>query len=57
MRKEIKEGDEVWVKFKMRVTAVAGKGQRLVETKQLFGFTANGDCVSAPLEAVVDHEV
>ena len=43
---EFKEGDEVWVKFHMRVTEVT--------PTQLFGFTNEGKCVSAPIDAVVE---
>ena len=43
---EFKEGDEVWVKFHMTVSEAT--------KKQLFGFTTDGRCVSAPIDAVVE---
>jgi hypothetical protein len=48
--KEVKVGDEVVVSFRMKVDSVtSGKKEG---TAQLFGFTSEGMCVSAPLDAV-----
>jgi len=43
---KIHKEDDVWVKFHMRVTEVT--------STQIFGFTEDGKCVSAPLDAVVE---
>lgn len=46
---ELKEGDEVEVCFRMKIT---GRTTSSVNG-QLFGFTPSGMCVSAPMDSVV----
>ena len=52
MPKDIRVEDEVVVEFTMRVNAVTAGGDK---TGQVFGFTENGMCVSAPISAIVER--
>lgn len=52
MNKAPKEGDIIKVCFNMRVINVtSGKHNEAM----VFGLTASGDCVSAPLDSVVER--
>jgi hypothetical protein len=52
MKHDIRKDDEVWVEFCMKVDHVtSGKKNEA----QLFGFTEDGMCVSAPVSAVVER--
>ena len=50
--KDIQVEDEVCVEFTMRVTAVTAGGDK---NGQIFGFTEDGMCVSAPISAIVER--
>lgn len=51
MDKDIRADDEVVVEFIMKVNHVAGNGK----DGQVFGFTEDGMCVSAPIHAIVER--
>jgi len=52
MIKDICKDDEVHVEFLMRVDHIAGKDDK---DGQVFGFTEDGTCVSAPISAIVER--
>lgn len=52
MKHDIKKDDEVWVEFLMKVDTVTSGDNK---TAQIFGFTEDGLCVSAPLSSVQER--
>jgi hypothetical protein len=50
--KDIKIDDEICVEFVMKVNHIAGKDDKC---GQVFGFTEDGMCVSAPIRAIVER--
>jgi len=50
-KKDLVVNDEVHVEFRMKINHIAGHGRN----GQVFGFTEDGLCVSAPIWAVVER--
>jgi hypothetical protein len=50
--KDLRVEDEVAVEFIFKINHIAGKDNR---TGQVFGFTEDGMCVSAPISAIVER--
>lgn len=50
-RRDIRVEDEVAVEFVIRINSIAGSGKE----GQIFGFTEDGMCVSAPISAIVER--